>query len=66
MNLVVYSDLSNGNWNPPCGWTGPDTTFYQSFDSADGFVLMIGTEAAISPVPLVSGMVRYIWPHYGR
>ena len=57
--LVVCSQTSNGLWNAPCEWTGPDAVLYESFDSSEGYVLMEGNAPSEMSISLVSGWVSY-------
>ena len=50
----------NKIWIEPCGWTGQQATFYQSFYSSDGFILYEGLNQTQS-VTLVSGQVKDIF-----
>ena len=42
-------------WVPPEGWTGPQPAAHRSFDTADGLVLMEGTQPA--DFPFIEGKV---------
>ena len=53
ISIIVCTPVSS--WDPPTGWTGPESVVYRSFNCPYGLNMMEGTEQA--DFPLVQGQV---------